>query len=105
MKMKITIDIPEYGAGEGVEGFWEEDAEYKCQIIYGRIELSANKNAMISFAKELLYFAYNDDLKGNHIDFEPGLCKEGLKGHFEFSIFRLADDGSTPKIPGDISQG
>lgn len=87
--MEITIDIPEYIKGEDAEIFWEEGSIYKLEVAYDNIELRANKNAMISFAKELLYFAYNDKLQGSHIDFESGLCKDTFP--FMLTIHRKKD--------------
>ena len=58
--MKITLDLHEYeGNGRYME--WEKDDE---------VVLVANKQGLISLAKQMLYMAYNDFPAGTHFHYD-----------------------------------
>lgn len=87
------IEIPDYDEYLGVEEIWEEDAEYRLNVIdeYNQVELLANKTAMICFAKQLLYFAhYHDEIyEGAHIHYDYFCCKDGFKGKDQLIITKM----------------
>ena len=67
--MKIIIEIPDY-AGDGMDVFWDLDSKYAIDIQEKSVVLSANKNGLISLAKQMLYMAYNKLPLGSHIHFD-----------------------------------
>ncbi len=66
--MKITLDIPEYD-GNAIDVIWENNAKYDLTTFDGEAVLKANKEALISFAKQMLYFAHNDITEGSHVHY------------------------------------
>ena len=67
--MRIEIEIPEYDYS-GVDVFWEKNAKYNISCYDDEVVLAANKEGLISLAKQMLYFAYNDLPKGSHVHFD-----------------------------------
>lgn len=67
--MKILIDIPKYDE-DGIDVFWEEGADYKIIVGQESVIISANRNAMKSLAKQMLYFVQNDLPDGSHVHFD-----------------------------------
>lgn len=82
--MNIVTEIPEYD-GDSLDVLWDEGGEYELFIEDECIVLSANKIAMISLAKQLLYFANNSLPNGSHIHFNSFFCKD-IKGTYELII-------------------
>lgn len=66
--MKITLDIPEYD-GNALDVIWENRAKYDLMTFGNEVVLKANKEALISFAKQMLYFAHNDMHQGSHVHY------------------------------------
>lgn len=82
--MRISVDIPNYD-GNSLDVIWDQKAKFGLKAYDNCITLSANKEAMISFAKQLLYFAHNEIPNGSHIHFDSFFCK-GLIGEYELVI-------------------
>ena len=73
--MKLVIDLPDYRE-EGLHVFWDEGSVYKIHITEDKcVHLLANKNALISFAKQMLYMAYNDIPEGSHVHYDDFFTK------------------------------
>lgn len=85
--MKLVIEIPEYD-NESLDIFWEEKSKFSLSIDENTIILSANKNGMISIAKQLLYFAENNLPEGSHVHYSPFFCKN-IKSNFELIISEI----------------
>ncbi|MBR5251846.1 MAG: hypothetical protein IKV52_03375 [Oscillospiraceae bacterium] len=67
--MKITLDLHEYeGNGRYME--WEKDATYSIDVLDNEVVLVANKQGLISLAKQMLYMAYNDFPAGTHFHYD-----------------------------------
>ena len=66
--MKITLEIPDYD-GNGLDVIWNNDAKYDLTTIADDVVLKANKEALVCFAKQMLYFAHNDIPNGSHIHY------------------------------------
>ena len=65
--MKVNIDIPDYD-GAGIDVIWEEGSKYTLKMFENEAVLLANRNALISLAKQMLYLAYNDfECRGTHV--------------------------------------
>ena len=72
--MKITLDIPDYD-GNGIDVIWETDSKYTITIADNNVVISANPNALLSIAKQMLYMAYHDLPKGSHIHYDSFFTK------------------------------
>ena len=64
--MKIIIDIPIYD-GNGIDVIWEDGAKYTINSNESGFVMSANRDGLISLAKQMLYMAYNDLPIGSHV--------------------------------------
>ena len=52
--MKITVDLPDYD-GNGLDVIWENESYYTLDVYESTVVFSANKQALISFEKQMLY--------------------------------------------------
>ncbi len=64
--MKISVELPDYD-GNWLDVIWEAGSKYAIDLQGNSIVLFANKNALISLAKQMLYMAYNDLPIGSHV--------------------------------------
>ena len=87
--MKIYVDIPDYD-GNGLDVIWENDAKYSISVNDNNVVVSANKSGLISFAKQMLYMAYNDLHKGSHVHYDDFFTKIKTND-FELIIEKLID--------------
>lgn len=72
--MKVTLDIPNYD-GNGIDVVWETGSKYAISIADNNVVISANKNALVSIAKQMLYMAYNNLPNGSHIHYDSFFTK------------------------------
>lgn len=72
--MKVTLDIPNYD-GNGIDVVWETGSKYEISIADNNVVISANKNALVSIAKQMLYMAYNNLPNGSHIHYDSFFTK------------------------------
>ena len=72
--MKITVDIPDYD-GRSLDVVWESDSEYTISIHGDDVIILANRNGLISLAKQMLYLAYNNLPEGSHIHYDSFFTK------------------------------
>ena len=76
--MIVTLDIPDYD-GNVLDVIWEDGSQYSIDVYEDKSEnevtLFANKERLISLAKQMLYFANNDLPKGSHIHFDNFFTK------------------------------
>ncbi|MGG1554731.1 Imm32 family immunity protein [Paenibacillus ferrarius] len=82
--MKLEIDIPEYDPAKGLKVIWENNFEIKAIKMGDDFVIEANKEGLISLAKQMLSIAYNDLFSGFHIHYEESTCLE--KGSASFVI-------------------
>ena len=76
--MKIKIDIPDYD-GNAMDVIWEKNANYVVNVNEEEVIISANKQALISFARQMLYMAYNDLPIGSHVHYDEFFTKSITK--------------------------
>lgn len=76
--MKITLDIPDYD-GDSLDIIWENDSKYAINIADNNVVISANKGALVSIAKQMLYMAYSDLPEGSHIHYDSFFTKMNEK--------------------------
>lgn len=72
--MKVTLDLPDYD-GNAVDVIWENGAKYVLKVFDNTVTLSGNKEGFISLAKQLLYFAHNDLMNGDHVHLDGFFTK------------------------------
>lgn len=70
--MNINLDIPNYD-GNALDVIWGKNAHYSIHTYENHVVLSANKDGLISLAKQMLYMAYNDLPYGSHVHFDSFL--------------------------------
>ncbi len=76
--MQITVSIPDYE--DGIKVFWTDNASLMISVDGNEVELSANREAMLCMAKQLLYMAYNELPPGSHVHLDSFFCKDGIIG-------------------------
>ena len=72
--MKIILDIPDYD-GDSLDVVWDNGSKYTINIADNSVVISANKGALVSIAKQMLYMAYNNLPKGSHIHYDSFFTK------------------------------
>jgi len=72
--MKVTLDIPDYD-GNSLDVVWETGSKYAISIADNDVVISANKGALVSIAKQMLYMAYNNLPKGSHVHYDSFFTK------------------------------
>lgn len=72
--MNINLIIPNYD-GNALDVIWGENAHYSIHTYENQVVLSANKDGLISLAKQMLYMAYNDLPYGSHVHFDSFFTK------------------------------
>lgn len=73
--MKINIELPDYD-GNALDVIWENNSKCKVSSDNESVNISANKEALISIAKQMLYLAYNDLSNGAHIHYDSFFTKD-----------------------------
>ena len=81
--MRITLDIPDYD-GEGLDVVWENGSKYAIKIADNTVMISANKNALISIAKQMIYMACNNLPVGSHVHYDSFFTE--TNGEYELVI-------------------
>lgn len=81
--MKIILDIPNYD-GDSLDVVWENGSKYAINIDDNNVVISANKGALVSMAKQMLYMAYNDIPEGSHVHYDSFFTK--INEEFELVI-------------------
>ena len=76
--MKIILDIPDYD-GDSIDVVWEDGSNYFIMVNDNNVVLSANNNALVSIAKQMLYFAYNNLPQGSHIHYDSFFTKMNIE--------------------------
>lgn len=72
--MIIKLNIPDYD-GSGIDVIWEDNASYNINVYEQSIVIIANKEALISFAEQMLYMAHNDLPMGSHVHYDEFFTK------------------------------
>ncbi len=100
--MIVKIDLPDYDEN-GIDIIWEEGSRYHIMVSKETVEITANKNALISIAKQMLYLAYNDLPSGSHVHLDSFFT--GQQQDVELTIARLdnvhVNKGDDTKNTGD----
>ena len=81
--MKIILDIPDYD-GDSLDVVWDNGSKYTINIADNSVVISANKGALVSIAKQMLYMAYNDIPEGSHVHYDSFFTK--INEEFELVI-------------------
>lgn len=75
--MKVTIDIPNFD-GEGVDVIWDKNANYEIMVEGDEVMICANKEALMSIAKQMLYLAQSDIPLYAHVHYNAFFTGEVL---------------------------
>lgn len=67
--MNINLSIPDYD-GNAIDVIWDQNASYTIKLDERSVLLTANKQGLVSLAKQMLYMAYNDLPCGSHVHFD-----------------------------------
>lgn len=68
--MQVILDIPKYSSERGIEMQWESNFEIIVRNNGGEILLKANKEGLLSLAKQLLVLAQPEIPIGYHIHYD-----------------------------------
>ena len=86
--MKITIDIPEYIEGDGVEYIWNENGELNIKCENNSVIILGNADGLRSLGEQCIYLSQIK--KGNHIHIDEVLSEiQGGKINGELVIEKL----------------
>ena len=75
--MKITIDIPDYIKGEGIDVIWNEKCFLKvnkgcCESVI----ISGNESALRALGEQLIYLSQSQVETGSHIHYDDFFGKD-----------------------------
>ena len=79
--MEVKLIIPEYSKNSGIVSEWEHGFNIETSIQENVINITANKEGLISLAKLLLFLAQDDVPNGAHVHYdeynslEEGSCE------------------------------
>lgn len=76
--MELKINIPDYD-GDAMDVVWQDNSYYSTEVFDDEILIKANSAGLISIAKQMLYMAYNDLLKGRHVYYDQFFTKMNNK--------------------------
>ncbi len=82
--MEVKLEIPKYSIETGFKSEWEFGFEIEIKSIEGAINLIANKEGLISLAKQLLTLAEDEVPRGYHLHFDENNSLE--EGSLELII-------------------
>lgn len=68
--MTIQLELPDYDAREGFISQWEDGFELKVENIGSYIQVTGNKEGLISLARQLLYLAQDSFPAGYHLHYD-----------------------------------
>ena len=71
--MNITIDVPVYDPANGFQYKWEDNFRISTSVNEGAIQISANKEGLISLARHLLCLAQIENGYHLHLDADNSL--------------------------------
>jgi hypothetical protein len=96
--MKIQIEVPEYSPETGIRFLWEPGSNILVTIHGDVVELKANKEGLLSFARHLMTLAQESVPVDSHVHFdssnafEEGSCQVMV----EKRVWECALKGQTP---------
>ncbi|WP_426790785.1 Imm32 family immunity protein [Sphingobacterium sp. WOUb80] len=64
--MNLKINLPVYSEELGLQSSWEPGFEIAVKVTYSEAVISANKQGLISLAKQLLILAQDEAPTGSH---------------------------------------
>ena len=75
-KMNLQIEIPDYSLNEGFKHEWCKDFQIKTSFEGNVFVIKANKEGLISLAKQLLQLAQDGVPNGYHLHYDELNCLE-----------------------------
>ncbi len=79
--MKITIDIPDYVKGEGIDVIWKDGSVLKITPGTDKtLIVSGNECALRSIGEQLIYLAQSQVEVGSHIHYDEFFCENAISG-------------------------
>lgn len=67
--MNMEISIPYYD-GNALDVIWEKGAHVELGFEENQIHIRANRDGLISFAKQMIYLAVNEVDRGSHVHYD-----------------------------------
>lgn len=67
--MNIEINIPNFD-GNAIDVIWEKGAHVELGCEEEQILIRANREGLLSFAKQLMYLAVNEVASGGHVHYD-----------------------------------
>ena len=72
--MKITIDIPNYVKGEGVDIIWNDKCVLEINKGCENVTISGNDSALRALGEQLIYLSQSRVEAGSHIHYDDSFC-------------------------------
>ena len=67
--MNVEINIPDFD-GNGIDVIWEKGACVELGYEDNQILIRANRDGLISLAKQMIYLAVNEVASGSHVHYD-----------------------------------
>lgn len=90
--MNVKLSIPDYD-GNAMDVIWEKGAEYSISIDENGVILTANKQGMLSLAKQMIYMAYNNLPDGSHVHLDSFFTKS-TRAKYEL-VLEICQEGKS----------
>ena len=78
--MKITIDIPDYIKGEGIDVIWNDKCFLKVNKDCESVTISGNESALRALGEQLIYLSQSQVEAGSHIHYDDFFCNDSNVG-------------------------
>lgn len=88
--MKVILEIPSYDPDNGIEVLWKDSGRMQIYVSSDGVHICANPDALMSLARQMIYFAKNSLPEGSHVHFDDFFCK-GLEGEYELILSKMED--------------
>jgi len=88
--VKVVLEIPVYNPSNGVQVLWKDSGRMQIHVCNGGVHICANSDALMSLARQMIYFAKNPVIEGSHIEYDDSFCI-GLEGEYELILSKMED--------------
>lgn len=80
--MNVNIEIPDYLSANGFQYDWCKNFQISTYIENGTFVLRANKEGLVSLAKQLLQLSQDEVPRGFHLHYDVFNCLEDYSSDF-----------------------
>jgi len=88
--MKVILEIPDFD-GNGIDVIWEGNGRLKIRVVDRSVEIRADSKALMSLAKQMIYFANHSLYDGCHVHLDSFFCGKGFEGDYGLILSKMED--------------